>query len=391
MQTLRKYYTTFVAYIDRGMGRRNFGYILLLLLLAFFIIFPFTATNYAKGIFISGFFFAILASSWALLAGVAGQFSFGHMAFMGIGAYTSGLIGVYGVNLAAIGLNIPPESISPVVAIAIGTVMSGLVGLLIGALCLRLRAAYLALFTIAFSELFRIVMLTEFNVTGGNNGLRMRRLIDLGSIDATRNANYFIMFGVLLASLGIMYALTNSRVGLFLRAMREDDEAASALGVNVVRYKVFVFVITSMIVGLAGGLFYHNVGAERITPESMEVLQMALVIAYAIIGGMESLFGAAVGAFLSRYILEAIREITLPFGLGVIEPGAWRFALFGLVLMFTLRFARNGLISPILRWFDNESAARQETVAFRNAASETPDATAEDPPAPTTETTETPA
>jgi branched-chain amino acid transport system permease protein len=204
----------------------------------------------------------------------------------------------------------------------------------------------------------------------------MRQLIELDSITATRNANYYIMFATLIFSLVVMYALVNSRVGLFLRAMREDDEAASALGVNVVRYKVLVFVITSMIAGLAGGIYYHNVGAERITPEALEVLQMALVIAYAVIGGMENLLTAAAGAFISRYMLEAMRSIELPFGLEIagstsFEPGAWRFALFGLVLMLTLRFLRNGLLYPVVTWFSGVDEQRQETVAKRQAPTET--------------------
>jgi branched-chain amino acid transport system permease protein len=366
---MRKQFQAFEAWVDGGIGRQRLGYILSGLIALFFLAYPLfpNASNYTKTVFISGFFFAILASSWSLLAGIAGQFSFGHMAFMGIGAYVSGLIGQYGF------LAIAPEAFPVWAAIIVGTLAAGLIGLAVGALCLRLKEAYLALFTIAFSELFRIIMLTEFRVTGGNNGLRMRRLFDLGDITATRNANYYIMLVVLVLSMLLMYWLANSRVGLFLRAMREDDQAASALGVNVVRYKIFVFVLTSMIVGLAGGIFYHNVGAERITPESLEVLQMALVIAYAVIGGMESLVASAAGAFISRWLLEALREIPYPFGIEIAgatsyEPGAWRFALFGLVLVLTLRFARNGLLFPIIQWFQNTGDARQETVARRNAA-----------------------
>lgn len=364
-------------WIDISIGRRRLGFLIIGAIVLYLLSYPLLpdSSNYIKSVFISGFFFAILSSSWALLAGVAGQFSFGHMAFMGIGAYTAGLLGQYGFQL--FGAAIALDAIPPVVSILLGTVMAGLVGLLIGALCLRLRAAYLALFTIAFSELFRIVVLTEFQITGGNNGLSMRPLLELGSITATRNANYYIMFGTLVLCLILMYIILNSRVGLFLKAMREDDEAASALGVDIVRYKVFIFVVTSMIAGLAGGVFYHNVGAERITPESMEILQMALVIAYAVIGGMESILSSAVGAFVSLYLLEALREVQLPFGLmidgsSVYEPGAWRFALFGIILMLTLRFFRNGLLFPVIRWFENAGSAQEETVSKRNASDDTP-------------------
>ena len=363
--------------IDNGIGRRKLGYVLLGLVILFFLWFPndTSQSNYAKTVFISGFFYAILSSSWALLAGIAGQFSFGHMAFMGIGAYVAGLIARDGLMFATLGIAITPQSISSVGAILIGTVVAGLVGLVIGWLLLRLRSAYLALFTIAFSELFRIAMLTEYDYTGGSNGLSLRPLLQVADVDTARQIEYYLMFGLLIVCLLLMYRVAQSPIGMFLRAMREDEDAASALGVNVVRYKILVFVFTSMIVGLAGAVFYSDVGSERIIPEQLEVLQMSLIIAYAVIGGMESLLGAAAGAFISRYMLEAMRQvvITLPFGLTtadgsdafVWETGAWRFALFGLVMVLTLRYMRNGLLYPIFNWFSGRDLIMKATVAKR--------------------------
>jgi branched-chain amino acid transport system permease protein len=303
---------------------------------------------YQMAVVTGAFFYAILASSWALLAGVAGQFSFAHMALTGLGAYTAGLLG-------------RDLGTSPLTGIIAGTLLAAVVGLVIGLLCLRLRAAYLALFTIAFSEIFRIALLTEFQYTEGSNGLQLAPLYE----GITPLVEYYITLGLLLGTMGLMYWLAGSRFGLFVRAMREDEEAASAMGVNVVRYKVLIFVITSMIVGLAGSVFYHQVGI--ITPNTMEILQMSLVIAMAVIGGMESLLGAAIGAFLSRIILEMLREINI---LGLhIEFGAWRYAAFGLLLMFTLRFAQNGLLYPIIDWLFLRRA-REETVAKRRQVAE---------------------
>ena len=294
---------------------------------------------------------------------------------MGIGAYVAGLIARDGLMFATLGIAITPQSISSVGAILIGTVVAGLVGLVIGWLLLRLRSAYLALFTIAFSELFRIAMLTEYDYTGGSNGLSLRPLLQVADVNTARQIEYYLMFGLLIVCLLLMYRVAQSPIGMFLRAMREDEDAASALGVNVVRYKILVFVFTSMIVGLAGAVFYSDVGSERIIPEQLEVLQMSLIIAYAVIGGMESLLGAAAGAFISRYMLEAMRQvvITLPFGLTtadgsdafVWETGAWRFALFGLVMVLTLRYMRNGLLYPIFNWFSGRDLIMKATVAKR--------------------------
>jgi branched-chain amino acid transport system permease protein len=317
-------------------------------MIALLAVLPRVLTPYWVIVVTGAFFYAIMASSWSLLAGIAGQFSFAHMAFAGIGAYTAGLLAR---DLGA----------SPLVGILAGAILAGLIGLIIGLLCLRLRAAYLALFTIAFSELFRIVLLTEFQFTEGSNGLQLGKLWEA----VTGVGEYYVMLGLLLVAMALMYWLAGSRIGLFLRSLREDQEAASAMGVNVVRYKVLIFVITSLIAGLAGAMFYHVIGI--ITPNTMEILQMSLVIAMAVIGGIESLLGAAIGAFLTRIGLEVLREINI-FGLQI-ELGAWRYAAFGLLLMFTLRFAQNGLIYPIIdRLFLRR--AREETVSKRVEATE---------------------
>lgn len=319
---------------------------------------------------IVAFFYAILASSWSLLAGYAGQFSFGHMAFMAIAAYATGILG-------------RDLGFSPLTGIIAGTLLSGLVGLIIGVLCLRLRRTYLALFTIAFSEILRLSLNSELDFTGGPNGLHLQRLLPTTS----RVPYYYIMLALLVVSLAIMYGLASSRFGLFFRSIREDEEAAAAMGVHIVRYKVMAFVITSMIAGLAGAVEAHYI--EFITPNILIIAQMSLVIAMSVIGGIESLIGSAIGAVIIQFALELLREIPLPqslmprvmeigpqleaVGFGVGEHGiltnAWRLVAFGLLLMLTLRFWRNGLIFPIIdRLFRRQ--AREESVAKRVATAE---------------------
>jgi branched-chain amino acid transport system permease protein len=284
------------------------------------LLLPLVIQTYWLHVLIVAYFYAVLASSWALLAGYGGQFSFGHMAFMAIGAYASGL--------ATIHLNVPI-----VVGMLVGTAAAALAGWAIGALTLRFKAAYLALFTIAFSEILRTIIRAEPQITRGDRGLKVDALFG-GSL--TRIPEYYVMLGILVASLAFMYWLAQSRVGLFLRAIREDEEAAAARGIDVVRYKVLIFVITSLIAGLAGTIFAHYI--TIITPNVMVISQMGLVIAMAIIGGVESLIAAAIGAILIQISLELLREF-----------GAWRLVIFGGLLMITLRFARNGILPPILQ------------------------------------------
>jgi branched-chain amino acid transport system permease protein len=311
--------------------------VVIALVIALFI--PVFLQTYWLHVVIIAYFYAILASSWSLLAGYAGQFSFGHMAFMAIGAYTSGILGRF--------LNLPPLP-----GILVGTLAAGLAGWAIGALCLRFKASYLALFTIAFSEILRTLIRGEPQITRGDHGLHVTPLF--GEI-ISKIPYYYTMLAVLVACLLFMYWLARSRVGLFLRAIREDEEAAAARGVDVVRYKVLTFVITSMIAGLAGGVFAHYV--TILTPNIMIIPQMGLVIAMAIIGGVENLLAAALGGMILQISLELLREIVLPFSIALgplvigprIQFGAWRLVTFGGLLVITLRFARDGLLAPIFQ------------------------------------------
>ncbi len=291
-----------MRYIMWGLG---LVIILILALIPFaYDIFPFLIdaidiNDYTLRILISGFYFAMLASSWSLLMGYGGQFSFAHLAFAGVGAYTTGLLGRYLGDYAFV---------SPLSGIIAGTLMAGLFGLVIGSLVLRLRKTYLALFTIAFAEILRLVISAEKDFTAGPNGLPVGPLFSEGigpfsKVDVI--PPYFVMLILLLVSLALMSWLAASRFGLFLRAIREDEEAAAAMGVNVIRYKVLVFVVTSMVAGLAGAVRAHYVGV--IAPNDMVILWMSLVITMAVLGGIESLTASALGGIIVIWSLEYLR------------------------------------------------------------------------------------
>jgi len=281
---------------------------------------PLLLGDYWQHVFAIAYFYAVLAAGWSLLSGYAGQFSFGHMAFMAIGAYTTGLMGRY--------LSTPPW-----LGILAGTLAAGLAGLGIGVLVLRLRAAYLALFTIAFSEILRIMLRSEPQITRGDQGLRVTPLFG----DTLSNVPYYYtMLALLVVCLLFMLWLAHSRIGMFLRAIREDEDAAAARGIDVVRYKVLVFVVTSAMAGLMGAVFAHYTAI--LTPSILVLSQTGLVIAMAILGGVENLVAAAVGGIIVQVGLELLREF-----------GAWRMVIFGALLIVTLRFARNGLLSPLLQ------------------------------------------
>lgn len=333
---------------------------------------------YRENIVTGAFFWALLAASWALLAGIGGQFSFAHMAFMAIGAYAAGLLerdGSPNTPILGIVFDNPDFFLfdplinnagqaTPLLGILFGVIMAGVLGFIVGALVLRLRTAYLALFTIAFSELLRFWLTNEVGFTGGRNGLRIQSLWD----GITREEEYYVMFVVMVGSLIVMHWMVRSRVGLFLRAIREDQDASAAMGVNVVRYKIAIFVVTSMFAGLAGAVFYHVV--PLISPDSMALLQMGTLIAMAVIGGIENIYSAAAGAFFIRIIQEALRSEFQVLGTSI-ELGTWRLAAFGLIMIITLRFAQNGLLYPLLQWLQDREAGKKLSVSIRQKGAET--------------------
>jgi len=342
---------------------------------------PFRQQPYWLYIASQALFYAILASSWALLAGYNGQFSFAHMAFMGLATYASGILGRETGFLAF--------DLSPWVSIPLGVLFTGFVGLIIGYLCLRLRKTYLALFTIAFAEITRLVIKAEVKFTGGPNGLQLKPLIDSTSYVPV----YYMMVVLFLGTLLLMQMLVRSRYGLYFQAVREDEDAAAAMGVNVVNTRILAFVVSSMIAGLAGAVFHHFPSIGLIVPDEMIIGRMSLVLAMAIIGGSNSLVAAALGAIFIHFSLEWLQEIPLPvatlqalevhrstlesLGLGLGEHGlktnAWRMVGFGILLMVTLRFRQNGLIAPLLERISRrhvvaEIAARRQAFEAAEAA-----------------------
>ncbi|MBC8269555.1 MAG: branched-chain amino acid ABC transporter permease [Rhodospirillaceae bacterium] len=380
-------------------------------LIAFFMAFPFVYTAddypYIMHILITGFFYAILTASWTMLAGYAGQFSFGHMGFMAVGAYTTALFSHYiyltpeptnfctefafgdgylivldpiGVTSSTLkqdclrqamevwgdGVAVTPMPVW--LGITLGTLMGGIFGFLIGTLVLPLRAAYLALFTLGFSEILRAAISAEIAVTRGQAGIELPALFQDGvtlfgkHFDKTdKLPPYFIMFFLLLFCLGLLGLLAKSKFGLFVRALREDQDAAAALGVNTTRYKVMVFVITSMIAAGAGATMAHYVGI--ISPNNLVILQMSLIVAMAVIGGVENIVAAAVGAILLEFLLEMLRN-SFQIGPVEIDMTVWRLVFFGVLLMLTLRFSPKGLLVPTIDYFLRGHIGK-ETVAKR--------------------------
>jgi branched-chain amino acid transport system permease protein len=264
-----------------------------------------------------GFYYAILAASWSLLVGYVGRISFAQAAMSGLGAYGSIL------TIQHFGLPLP-------LAMLVGVAVAGVVGLAVGWLSLRMHGAYLGLTTIAFSEILRISITAEHAFTQGSRGLQAPALIENGS----RLDYYYLFLTVTTACLLVMGLLLRSRLGLFFQAIREDEDGAASLGVNVTVWKVVAFAISCAFAGLAGALYGHFI--QLIAPSMMSLQEMGYVLTMAVIGGFHNVLFAALGGVFLQLVLESLREI-----------GEWRLVIFGLAAILMLRFAPNGLFGIV--------------------------------------------
>ena len=287
---------------------------------------PFVLSQYWLHVMIISLFYAMMASSWNLIAGFTGQISFAHAAFSGIGAYASGML--------AVNLGFPPW-----LGVLIATGVAALLGLGLGYLCIRMGGIYLSLTTLGFSEILRIVITNEDKWTRGTMGLQIPGFFPVYS----KTSYYYLFLVVTLVLLFIIYKIIHSEMGLTFRAVLNDELAASSSGINTVRVRVLAFTISSAMAGLAGGLYGHYL--MLITPDIPSLGQMFLVLAMAVIGGMGSFAGPIIGAFALEILSEYIRIY-----------GEYHVLLFGLVALVMARFAPEGVMGLLSRGWRKEWA-----------------------------------
>jgi branched-chain amino acid transport system permease protein len=292
-------------------------YLILFVAAGLMSLLPLVLDVYHLHVVIVSLFYVIMASSWNLLAGYTGQVSFAHAAFAGIGAYTSGILASkFGVN--------------PWIGVLAGTVMAALVGLAVGVLCLRMGGIYLSLTTLGFSEILRIIITNEYEITRGTMGLQVPGLV----AEYSKASYFYIMLGAAAVTLIVLFKLIYSNIGLNFRAVQNDERAASSLGVDVVRMRVLAFTVSSALAGMAGGLYGHYL--LLITPEIPSLDQQFLVLSMTVIGGMGSFLGPIVGAFSLEIFSEYIRAY-----------GEYHVLVFGLVALVVARFAPHGIMGLV--------------------------------------------
>ncbi len=253
--------------------------------LALFIILPLVvASPFGQHVMILTFMFAMCGVAWNLMGGFAGMFSFGQVAFFGIGAYTSSFL-------------LLTFHVSPWIGLVAGGIISSLLAAAIGYPCSNLRGHYFAIASIAFAEIIRIVF-NNWKMVGAAEGLTIPMLPEsLGNFmfHSSKLPYYYIMLAFLLLAMAVCYWVSTSKMGYYFRAIKESHEIAQVLGVNVVRYRLYAIMISAFLTSMAGTFYAQYI--LYIDPESVMILPISVqIVLVAMLGGANTVLGPVVGA-----------------------------------------------------------------------------------------------
>ena len=307
-------------------------------IVALFIVGQFMTTSgmlsrYYTGIVMMVGINIILTASLNLTTGYLGQLALGHAGFMSVGAYGAALFTLYS------GL---PSGISFPVALVIGGIVAALFGIAIGIPALRLKGDYLAIITLGFGEIIR-VLITNVEFTGGAKGLR----------GIPRITNFAYVYIVVIITLVVLFTLLRSRQGRAIISIREDEVAAEASGINTTYYKLLAFTISAFFAGVAGGLYAHYLSV--LDPTNFDFNYSIEILVMVVLGGMGSLTGSVIAAIVLTILPEALRDFAsarmliysvLLIIMMIFRPsglmGTREFSLWGLIMQIKRRVFKSG-------------------------------------------------
>lgn len=264
--------------------------------------------------------FALAATSLNLILGFGGMVSFGHAAFVGVGAYAAGILMQHGHHSAWL-------------ALLLAFVAAAVLALLIGAISLRTKGVYFIMITLAFAQMLYYLMVS-LKTYGGDDGLSLDRRFDLGfGLDLSQDTSFYhLVLAVAVLVFLAMQRLLNSRFGHALQAIRENETRMAAIGFPVYRFKLMAFVLAGALAGLAGALLAHQGGF--VSPSMMQWSESGMLMVMVILGGVGHLYGGLVGAVVFLVLEELLSSYTIH----------WQFGL-GAVLLAVVLLAPNGLLS----------------------------------------------
>jgi branched-chain amino acid transport system permease protein len=292
---------------------------------------PFITSNpFYQHLMIMVLFWTLLGASWNLLGGFAGQVSFGHAAFLGIGAYVTMLL------YLSLG-------VSPLLGMLAGGGVGAMFALPIGLICFRLRGPYFSLATLAVAEIVRLVALNWEQLTAGPMGLLITTLPPISfagtTIDWESKVPFYYLAAVLaLAATGLTYVVSRSRLGAYLTAVREDMDSAEAVGIDTVRTRVIALALSAFVAGVAGG--FYSLYFRYVDPDAVFAISLSVEMVFiAVVGGLATTAGPIVGAVVLVSISEIFRD---RFQTG-------HLIFYGLFMMLVIRYLPEGIWGGLRR------------------------------------------
>ena len=287
------------------------------------LLMPLVSSIYQTNIMISALLYVMLALGLNIVVGLAGQLVLGYAAFYAVGAYT------YGILYEYFGLTFW-------VCLPLGGLAAVIAGFLLGLPVLGLRGDYLAIVTLGFGEIVRLLLLSQADLTGGPAGIsNIPRPGFFGmemSLDQVTTYIYYLVLGAVLLTIVVISRLKNSRVGLALQALREDEIACEAMGVNTTRVKLSAFVLCSCWAGFAGVIFAAK--TTYINPASFTFMESAMILSMVVLGGMGSITGVVIAAMVLILAPEYLRAFS-----------EYRMLLFGAIMVLMMIFRPQGIVS----------------------------------------------
>jgi branched-chain amino acid transport system permease protein len=301
---------------------------------AVLLLLPAVLSSYAITVFIFIFFYAYLAQAWNIIGGYAGQLSAGHAAFLGIGAYAAALLSV-------------EWGLTPWIGMFVGGALAAVLGTVIGYLGFRfgLRGFYFVLLTVAFAEICRIVALNT-SAAGGALGYYITFTGNPRQFQFQRNwVYYYVALGLMLAATGIVAVIERRRFGAYLAAIRQDESACEALGVDTFRYKMLAMIVSSFLTGV-GGTFYAFY-LFSLQPNAVFGIPLSVeIVIRAIVGGAGTVLGPVLGSF----ILSPLAELSRTYFAAAGFAGA-HLVVYGVLLVAVVLFLPEGAYPYLARRF----------------------------------------
>ena len=276
-------------------------------------------SNYIQGILITIFIGIIMATALNIATGFLGQITLGHAGFMAIGAYTSSIITIAMKNADILADGYWENLLRFLIGTTFGGLLAAVFGVIVGIPALRLKGDYLAIITLGFGEIIRVLLQNMDLAKKGRTFTGMDRLSDI-----------YVVFWIMVVSVSILYAFVNSKYGRAIIAIREDEIAAGATGLNTTYYKVLAFTLSAFFAGVAGSIYAHHIGALQ--PSLASFNRSVEFVAIVVLGGMGSLTGSVLAAMLLLSLPEALRAFS-----------EYRMLLYSVALVLIMIFKPGGL------------------------------------------------